>query len=176
MQDPYILQMTASEPLSLKEEVSMMYDWYEDVGKLTFIITDRTTRNETSDLAGMAGDINIFFNDMDDKNTVEIDVMVAEHKHRRKGLASQAVLTMMRVVREHLGVQRFRAKIKLHNEPSMRLFRSLGFVEETRVEVFNEVHLIHVAGSPKSPPQGNHAVEVVQAQESVPPTSATESK
>jgi hypothetical protein len=38
MKDPHILEMTASEPLSLQEELDMQLSWKNDPDKLTFII------------------------------------------------------------------------------------------------------------------------------------------
>ena len=76
------------------------------------------------------------------QGTAEIDVMVAEHRHRRRGFASEAVRLLMETVRVQLGVRVVRAKVKLDNEPSLKLFAGLGFREEARVEVFNEVHLV----------------------------------
>lgn len=135
--------MTASEPLSLVEEYAMMHDWFHDTDKLTWIITDQADALTHSELDAMAGDVNLFFNDVDDSDTAEIDVMVAEKKYRRRGFASRAIQLAMSAARERLGTTKFRAKIKLNNEPSLRLFAKLGFVEECRVEVFNEVHLVH---------------------------------
>lgn len=143
MQDPHTLQMTASEPLSLAAEFAMLHDWHDDPQKLTYIITDRAEAEATgSELAGMAGDVNLFLNDPDDPAASEIDVMVAAQRHRRRGFATEAVQLMMHVAEEALGVRTFRAKIKLDNAPSLALFARLGFAEEARVEVFNEVHLV----------------------------------
>lgn len=44
----------------------------------------------------MAGDVNLFFNDLDDKSICEVEVMVAEERWRRKGLAREALLMIMR--------------------------------------------------------------------------------
>ncbi|CAN0174172.1 unnamed protein product, partial [Laminaria digitata] len=38
MQDPWIREMTASEPLSLDEEYAMQLSWKEDDKKCTFIV------------------------------------------------------------------------------------------------------------------------------------------
>lgn len=48
---------------------------------------------------------------------------------------------MMAYACRHLGVTRFVAKILEHNEPSLALFKKLGFAEVKRVPVFKEVHL-----------------------------------
>jgi hypothetical protein len=43
----------------------------------------------------MAGDVNLYWNDHDDPNTAEIEVMVAEGRSRRKGLAAEALTLFM---------------------------------------------------------------------------------
>lgn len=44
----------------------------------------------------MAGDVNLFFNDFEDPGVCEVEVMIAEERWRRRGLAQEAVLMMMR--------------------------------------------------------------------------------
>ena len=44
----------------------------------------------------MAGDVNLFFNDFEDPGMCEVEVMVAEESWRRRGLAREAVLMLMR--------------------------------------------------------------------------------
>lgn len=46
-------------------------------------------------LAGMAGDVNLFFNDYEDAFNCEMEIMIAEPKYRRKGFAEEAVELMM---------------------------------------------------------------------------------
>ena len=41
MQDPFLLEATASEPLSMEEEVAMQREWRDDEKKCTFIILAR---------------------------------------------------------------------------------------------------------------------------------------
>ena len=50
----------------------------------------------------MAGDVNLYWNDHDDPNTAEIEVMVAEKQSRRKGLAREALLLFMTYAIAHL--------------------------------------------------------------------------
>lgn len=38
MQDPFLLEMTASEPLSMEEEIEMQKSWRDDDNKCTFIV------------------------------------------------------------------------------------------------------------------------------------------
>ena len=66
--------------------------------------------------------------------------MIAEDKSRRKGLASEALLLMMKWGADQFGLQGYVAKIIENNTPSIRLFEKLGFKEFARVEAFEEVH------------------------------------
>lgn len=43
----------------------------------------------------MAGDCNLFWNDHDDENTAEIEIMIAEERSRRKGIATEALTLFM---------------------------------------------------------------------------------
>ena len=49
----------------------------------------------SSRVAVMAGDVNLFWNDHDDAHAAEIEVMVAETRSRRKGLACEALRLLM---------------------------------------------------------------------------------
>lgn len=88
----------------------------------------------------MAGDCNLFMESMEPGET-EIEVMIAEEKSRRKGLAEESLKMLMFYAIEHLGIKRFIAKIKNHNHPSLNLFQKLGFSIEKSVEIFQELHL-----------------------------------
>ena len=39
----------------------------------------------------MVGDVNLFFNDLDDPTVAEVEIMIAEPSCRRKGLAVEAL-------------------------------------------------------------------------------------
>ncbi|CEL57575.1 N-acetyltransferase 9 OS=Homo sapiens GN=NAT9 PE=2 SV=1 [Rhizoctonia solani AG-1 IB] len=69
MQDPELLELTASEPLSFEEEMDMQRKWRDDADKLTFIILARanpglvvTSPNSVYELP-MIGDVNLFLKD-----------------------------------------------------------------------------------------------------------------
>jgi len=54
----------------------------------------------------MAGDINIFLEETDTESwsrSGELNVMIAEEKSRRKGLATESVLIFMHYAIQHLG-------------------------------------------------------------------------
>eukprot|EP00434_Breviolum_minutum_P002839 symbB.v1.2.002496.t1/scaffold132.1/size310437/7 len=117
MQDPEILELTGSEPLSLEEEYEMQQTWQDSEDKLTFILLDQD--------GCMAGDVNLFFG----------QVMVANQQCRRKGIAREAVQLLQAFASQRLGTKRFVAKIKEQNEASLKLFESLGYRFEKRVQV-----------------------------------------
>lgn len=86
----------------------------------------------------MAGDVNLFLNDYDDKHNAEIEVMIAEHIYRRQGYAKESLCLMMRYAIDNLSITRFYAKINEANKPSIELFESLGFTNINYVAAFQE--------------------------------------
>jgi len=126
----------------------MQKSWRADNDKLTFIILDRSQGAATPGVqpqgGGMCGDINLFFNDHDDRHTVEIDVMVAEVESRRKGIGQEAVQMIMAYASDELGVKRFVAKILEKNAPSVAMFQKLGFRLFRRLEWAHEIHYEYV--------------------------------
>ncbi|KAF0700923.1 Aste57867_8571 [Aphanomyces stellatus] len=123
MKDPYLLEMTASEPLSFEDELKMQITWMEDPTKATFIVFVHPNA-ETDEVEGeMAGDVNLFFNDDEDSTNCEIDIMIAEKSVRGQGIGKEAVLLMMSYAVEHMNARRFYCKINEENEASLGLFR-----------------------------------------------------
>jgi len=157
MQDPELLELTCSEPLSLNEEQANQASWHTDEGKLTFIICAAPPGQPFNDLTqGMAGDVNAFFTAWDAESDqpaeqahaaeapllAEVELMVAEPSQRRRGLGKQAMLLFMQYVAERVPrVCAFCAKIGEDNAPSLRLFEALGFREHKRLTVFQQVEL-----------------------------------
>lgn len=142
MQSSDLLELTASEPLSLEEEYENMRSWREDSQKLTFIILD----GSLSPIA-MVGDVNLYLleNTEENEKVAEIEVMIAEEKSRRKGLAYSALQVMMAYASKNLAIQIFVAKILEHNSASIKLFEDkLGFKLERKVKAFKEVHFKQV--------------------------------
>lgn len=127
MQDDYILQMTASEPLTIEEEYEMQQSWRDDKKKCTFIVLQSPSsesNEEKPDLDRMAGDVNLFLSrSHEDESLVsEIDIMIAEPSLRRSGLGREAVQMMMWYGTVHLQIHRFFAKINKDNVSSIKLF------------------------------------------------------
>lgn len=138
MQDPQLLLMTASEPLTIEEEYAMQRSWKDDADKCTFIVlsncsSSRASRrfddsseeeaSVTDEICSMVGDVNLFLNDPEDRTVAEIDVMIAEPGSRRQGLGEETVSLMMGYGADRLGVRLFVAKIHETNAASLHLFR-----------------------------------------------------
>ena len=152
MQDPYLLEMTASEALSLEEEYQMQKTWYEDEKKCTFIITKKLNNEKMKeeDLGQkekeiinlyckyMIGDVNLFFNDNMNNKKCEIEIMIAKQEDRRNGYGKEAVLMMMQFGIIKLGVEVFYCKIHEDNKGSRQLFQALGYNEINYVKA-NEI-------------------------------------
>jgi RimJ/RimL family protein N-acetyltransferase len=179
MQDPSLLASTASEPLTLEEEYAMQRSWRNDRDKLTFIIclpiSLETTPNgtikggELDTSARMLGDINLFLfpsetsgedgNETADQGLQgEIELMVADHEHQRKGFGRAALVTFLYYVlmnwssisneylpnaptekNDHL--EYLRVRINETNDRSIKLFQSVGFEQVKEANYFGEVEL-----------------------------------
>lgn len=94
-----------------------------------------------SEAEHLVGDVNMYLHARDESGSCEIEVMVGAAQHRRRGLAKEALQLMMRFGVEQLRITRFYAKINKSNEPSLGLFRGLGFSECNYVEAFEEFEL-----------------------------------
>jgi RimJ/RimL family protein N-acetyltransferase len=125
MTDPYLQEATASEPLSLDEEYAMQKSWRCDTKKCTFIIlANEVYSSDTSqELDSMVGDVNLFMNDYDNAFNAEIEVMIADPRYRRRGLASDALKLMIYYGTNQLKLTRFFAKIGENNLASISLFK-----------------------------------------------------
>ncbi|XP_033631022.1 N-acetyltransferase 9-like protein [Asterias rubens] len=144
MQSEVLQQLTASEPLTLAEEYEMQKSWHLDEKKCTFILLekDKWQTPECPETDCMCGDVNLYCIDSDDDvHTAEIEIMIADMSCRRKGIGQEALLLMMQFGVTKLQMCRFVAKIGLQNEPSLALFKRLGFQEESVSEVFQEMTL-----------------------------------
>ncbi|KAG1697039.1 hypothetical protein DVH05_017425 [Phytophthora capsici] len=149
MKDPWLQEMTASEPLSIEEEFEMQKSWREDAKKCTFIVLAKDEGDgkpgvsymDKSAVDRMAGDVNLFFNDYDDPLACEMEIMIAEEKYRRKGFAEEAVKLMMAYATSELKVTRFICKIIETNGASIKLFEKLGYVKYNYVAAFEQIEM-----------------------------------
>ena len=76
MGSPELLELTASERLSLEEEYENQVSWHDDQQKCTFIILDKAlpdTPGVSTTGGAMCGDVNLFFNDFEDPHAAEIE-------------------------------------------------------------------------------------------------------
>ncbi|RGB27942.1 N-acetyltransferase 9-like protein [Rhizophagus diaphanus] len=144
MQSSFLQEMTASEPLTLEQEYEMQRTWHVDKNKCTFIVLvkpeiSHELTNQEIKSAKMVGDVNLFFNDIEDPNVAEIEIMIAERSHHRSGLATNALLLMFNYAINILNVAKFTAKISTKNQSSIQLFtKKFEFVEIGFSEVFQE--------------------------------------
>ncbi|KAF8604975.1 N-acetyltransferase 9-like protein [Ceratobasidium sp. AG-I] len=156
MTDSELLELTASEPLTLEEEMEMQRKWRDYSDKLTFIVLTRT--NEANDpgsinLLPMIGDVNLFLKNSEaeegDQKEAEVEIMIAEREYRRKGLAFEALeLFLSYATARSLGPPglalspyQLVVRIGASNIPSRSLFERLGFIMSKEVPVFEEVEM-----------------------------------
>lgn len=136
MSCPELLHMTESEKLSLEEEYESMRLWRNDPDKLTFLVYD-------IELQCLVGDVNLIMNvDAERPGVAEVDVMTAEFFARRRGLATEATILIMRYSMKYLATNAFVAKILESNSGSVAMFEKLGFQLAKKVAVFNELHFL----------------------------------
>ncbi|CAL0323228.1 unnamed protein product [Lupinus luteus] len=155
MQNPFLLQSTASEPLTLLQEFHMQLSWSQDPNKETFIVLDKDLvvgdfLHGQPHIEAMVGDVNIFMNDLDDPYIAEIEIMIAEPNSRGKGLGKESVMMMMAFAIEKLRINVFQVKIGESNEASINLFKKLGFVQTSESNIFKEVTLEFQVKEPKN--------------------------
>jgi len=70
MQDPFLLDVTASEPLSMDQEIEMQQEWRDDERKCTFIILARDILG-SEDISGEMGEIDVPPIPSEENSTVE---------------------------------------------------------------------------------------------------------
>lgn len=137
MKSEELQELTGSEPLTLEQEREMQMTWREDKDKCTFIVLNKESLHNTGDeVLSMVGDTNLF---LKEDGSAEAEIMIAEVEARGKKFGWEAMLLMLRYGVEVLEISRFEVKIKMENIASMKMFEKIGFVEESRSDVFQEV-------------------------------------
>ncbi|XP_076225502.1 N-acetyltransferase 9-like protein [Nomia melanderi] len=139
MKSAELQYFTGSEALTLEEEFQMQQRWNQDEDKCTFIILDKNILSTTSDeIEAMIGDTNLFFNDLDRKDTAEVEIMIANIAYRNKKRGWEAIIIMLLYGIDMLNVTKFTAKIKCDNEKSIKMFTKLEFHEVQKSQIFQE--------------------------------------
>jgi len=137
MKSQELQELTGSEPLTLEEEKEMQKTWREDKDKCTFIVLNKESLHNSGDeICSMVGDTNLF---LSGDGCAEAEIMIAEVEARGKKMGWEAMLLMLRYGVEVLEITMYEAKIKMENMASITMFKKLGFKEESRSDVFQEV-------------------------------------
>ncbi|XP_071878844.1 alpha/beta-tubulin-N-acetyltransferase 9 isoform X4 [Bombus fervidus] len=139
MKSEELRYFTGSEMLTLEEEFQMQKRWHQDQDKCTFIILEKTAFTTSgNEIEAMIGDTNLFFNESDQPNTAEVEIMIANVTYRRKKRGWEAMILMLLYGISVLNVTKYIAKIKFDNEKSIKMFEKLGFHKVERSQVFQE--------------------------------------
>ncbi|XP_076263663.1 microtubule-associated Nat9 isoform X3 [Rhynchophorus ferrugineus] len=92
MKSEELQKLTASEPLTLKEEYEMQKSWQKDENKCTFIVLEKDKYEQTgNEIDSMIGDTNLFFATPEDRICAEAEIMIAEQSAR--GIAKEFFIT-----------------------------------------------------------------------------------
>lgn len=139
MKSEELRYFTGSEILTLAEEYQMQKRWHQDQDKCTFIILDKSIFTETeNEIEAMVGDTNLFFNEPDQPNTAEVEIMIADVTFRRRKRGWEAIILMLLYGVNKLNVTKYIAKIKFDNEKSINMFEKLKFQKVQKSQVFQE--------------------------------------
>jgi RimJ/RimL family protein N-acetyltransferase len=146
LQSEEMLELTASEPLSIEEEYDMQKKWETENDKSIFLIMAKDFDKNIDDVAkgGIIGDVNLFYQaDDEDGDVAEIDIMIAEKECQRKGYGLEAVALMLKYGIEYHKVNVFKSIISVDNIPSKSLFKNkFNFKTHSISEVFKEETLL----------------------------------
>lgn len=149
-----IQKLTASEPLTLEEEFEMQTKWQNDSDKLTFIVLRKdlyeasdSIDSKSREIESMIGDVNCFVGvdfDEDNKYLGELEIMIVDRKNRGFGFGSESIRLMIDYCFNYLDnpkISEFVVKITEENEPSIKMFKKIGFQFSKKITAFNQIEL-----------------------------------
>ncbi|KAK9296307.1 hypothetical protein QLX08_009639 [Tetragonisca angustula] len=125
MKSEELRYFTGSEILTLAEEFQMQKRWHQDQDKCTFIILDKSIFTETE-------------NEIDQPNTAEVEIMIADVTYRRRKRGWEAIILMLLYGINKLNITKYIAKIKFDNEKSINMFEKLKFQKVQKSQIFQE--------------------------------------
>lgn len=137
MQDGYIISVTDSDRGITLEDVSNMFDEFENSDDVAhFLIFDKATNVPVGDAD---------LRDIKMGESAESVIMIAEASFRGKGYASEAYKLLLDFAFSHLSLKKVVAFILEINTPSIRLHEKLGFVRvgKNKNELVFEFHNPH---------------------------------
>ncbi|XP_046141767.1 N-acetyltransferase 9-like protein isoform X2 [Osmia bicornis bicornis] len=139
MKSEELRYFTGSEVLTLEEEFEMQKRWHQDQDKCTFIILEKSIFSATAnEIEAMIGDTNLFFNQSDEFNSAEVEIMIANDACRGKKRGWEAMILMLLYGVEKLNITKYMAKIKFNNEKSLKMFEKLKFYKVEKSHIFQE--------------------------------------
>ncbi|CAF0707874.1 unnamed protein product [Brachionus calyciflorus] len=154
MKIPEIQELTASEPLTLEEEYEMQKKWQNDPDKLTFIVLRKDLYESCQsndkiekEIASMIGDVNCFVSidfDNEDLYLGELEIMIVDKENRKSGFGTESIILMINYCHKNLlnpKVNEFIVKITQENEPSIKMFKKIGFIFSKNITAFQQIEL-----------------------------------
>jgi [ribosomal protein S5]-alanine N-acetyltransferase len=125
LSDQEVMKYYGMEPFNTINEALSEISWYETIQNNKTGLRWGITLKEEGEVIGSCG----FHNTVSRHYRAEIGFELSK-EHWGKGIASEAIETIIRYGFEHLALQRIEALIEPENVPSQKLVEKQGFVRE----------------------------------------------